>query len=59
MLAELKEGSCERVCKKVGTSVRARRFVQACVQEGSYKFSSEKVKVDKRGGRRSAPALFK
>ena len=36
VLAEVKEGPYERVCKKVRTSVRARRFVRACVQEGPY-----------------------
>ena len=54
MLAEVKEGSYEcvckkvrtSVCKKVRTSVCARRFVRACVQEGSYEFSAEEIKVD-------------
>ncbi len=31
--------------KKVRTSVRARRFVRACLEGGSYKSSAEEVKV--------------
>ena len=45
VLAEVKEGSYERACKKVRTSACARRFVQARVQEGSYERVCKKVRT--------------
>ncbi len=45
VLAEVKEGSYKRVCKKVRTSACARRFVRACVQEGSYGRVCKKVRT--------------